>query len=123
MATDFPDLESGSEGDYVLLVQQMLRGVGFSPGTLGGVFDANTEASVRAFQQAMDLPITGTVDKAFWATIAQLPALGAATPLLERNPQNPYQRHLRSDYHPSPEPVDAPGVPSDQQGPSKDGAQ
>ena len=101
MAVKFPDLKRGTQGDAVLWLQQRLRAVGFDPGSSQGVFDGDTETAVRAFQASMDLPITGAVDAPFWSTLTQLRPEGSNTPLLERNIQNPYQRHLRSDDHSS----------------------
>jgi peptidoglycan hydrolase-like protein with peptidoglycan-binding domain len=43
-------------------VQIELRALGFNPGTVDGEFGAQTEAALRAYQQANRLPETGKLD-------------------------------------------------------------
>jgi lysozyme len=63
----FSDLiHRGDEGDAVKDIQQKLIAQGFPLGPLGadGDFGAFTEAAVRGFQRANNLPINGIVDPA-----------------------------------------------------------
>lgn len=40
-------------------IEQLLSDLSFTPGTIDGVMDAETEAAIRAFQQAAGLPDDG----------------------------------------------------------------
>jgi len=74
--------------------------VGFDSGEIDGKFGTKTEIAVRAFQSAMDLPTDGVVTEHFWSVLLSLPPAGDHTPLLYRNPLNPYQPHRVPDYVP-----------------------
>ncbi|MFB8788825.1 MAG: peptidoglycan-binding domain-containing protein [Potamolinea sp.] len=59
-------LRIGSTGTEVEKAQEQLKALGFDPGTIDGIFGANTETAVIAFQQAKGIspdgeigPITG----------------------------------------------------------------
>jgi general secretion pathway protein A len=57
-----PDvLRPGDAGKGVVWLQQALAEAGYSPGTPSGVFDANTEEAVRAFQTDRHLTADGAV--------------------------------------------------------------
>jgi peptidoglycan hydrolase-like protein with peptidoglycan-binding domain len=43
-------------------VQRQLKALGFNPGGVDGNFGSQTEAAVRAYQQAYRLPETGRLD-------------------------------------------------------------
>jgi formylglycine-generating enzyme required for sulfatase activity len=58
--------------DQILAAQSSLSSIGFDAGPANGVMTAQTEAAVRAFQEAMALPNTGAIDERL------LSALGAA---------------------------------------------
>jgi peptidoglycan hydrolase-like protein with peptidoglycan-binding domain len=45
-------------------VQRQLKGLGFDPGSTDGTFGPQTEAALRAYQQAYRLPQTGRLDAA-----------------------------------------------------------
>ncbi len=45
------------------LLELRLRDLGFDPGRLDGVIDANTRAAISAYQEDRDLPVTGYVDQ------------------------------------------------------------
>jgi peptidoglycan L-alanyl-D-glutamate endopeptidase CwlK len=49
----------GSSGPVVNALQNALAAHGFQPGSAGGIFDAATEAAVKAFQSAAGLPADG----------------------------------------------------------------
>lgn len=57
------DLEFGSEGPEVLLLQERLRERGFSPGASDGDFGDNTRSAVVAFQKSLGLKPDGIVGK------------------------------------------------------------
>jgi peptidoglycan hydrolase-like protein with peptidoglycan-binding domain len=49
-------------GDFQV-AQENLRALGFDPGPVQGVFTAETQASVRAYQAREGLPVTGLLDR------------------------------------------------------------
>jgi carboxyl-terminal processing protease len=44
--------------------QRQLKALGFDPGSTDGTFGSQTEAALRAYQQAYRLPQTGRLDAA-----------------------------------------------------------
>ncbi len=56
-------------GPDVAILQTRLRERGFYGGPVDGRFEGGTEAAVRAFQQAENLPVTGVVDVSTWMTL------------------------------------------------------
>lgn len=85
------------QGNPVYSLQTMLRQISdFDPRVLpivpDGYFGRSTHASVRSFQQAYGLPVTGDVDEATWNAIA-----------------NTHNRALRERAMPVIEPVWFPG--------------
>lgn len=52
-------LKLGDSGDAVTKLQSNLASLGFSPGTIDGIFGPNTEAAVRGFQSAYGITIDG----------------------------------------------------------------
>ncbi|MCR8629677.1 peptidoglycan-binding protein [Paenibacillus radicis (ex Xue et al. 2023)] len=52
----------GAKGPDVYTIQGMLKSLGYFPGNITGYYGAVTESSVKLFQKAYGLPITGTVD-------------------------------------------------------------
>ncbi|MEC4854191.1 MAG: peptidoglycan-binding protein, partial [Jaaginema sp. PMC 1079.18] len=67
----------GSQGDAVRVIQEQLGVAGFYNYAANGVFDANTENAVKAFQQAGGLTMDGVVGP---KTQALLPAVGGEVP-------------------------------------------
>ncbi|MBO0992191.1 S41 family peptidase [Bacillus sp. SD088] len=55
--------------ENIKFAQEMLKGLGFSPGRIDGYFDEQTEKAVRAFQSVEELPVTGEIDD---QTVAKL---------------------------------------------------
>jgi peptidoglycan hydrolase-like protein with peptidoglycan-binding domain len=51
-----------SAGD-IQVAQEHLRAFGFNPGAVQGVFTAETQAAVRAYQGRYGLPVTGLLDE------------------------------------------------------------
>ena len=48
--------------EEVKIAQEMLKGLGFTPGRTDGYFDEQTERAVRAFQSVHSMPVTGKID-------------------------------------------------------------
>jgi peptidoglycan hydrolase-like protein with peptidoglycan-binding domain len=48
----------------IRLAEAHLQGFGFDPGPVDGVFTAQTQAAVRAFQARYGLPVSGLLDRA-----------------------------------------------------------
>ena len=69
------ELKKGNVGEEIKQVQQALSDLGFED-TLGkagvdGVFGKNTEAAVKAFQEANNLEVTGMIDDATLASLKE----------------------------------------------------
>jgi len=64
-------------------VQQGLLDAGFDPKGVDEAYGGNTAAAVTAFQQARDLPVTGTVDDATWQALLKQPIPGTDVRSLE----------------------------------------
>lgn len=68
------ELRKENAGDHVKLMQTWLYGVSmFFPTVtapeLSGIFDTETENSVKSFQQLFGLPVTGRADRAVWNSL------------------------------------------------------
>lgn len=61
----------GDQGDSVLAIQQALAALGFDPGGADGVFGAQTEQAVVAFQGSVDLTADGIVGPATLQALTQ----------------------------------------------------
>lgn len=92
----------GDAGDEVRLLQQRLVAVGIDPGSVDGKFGPKMQVAVKAFQEAMNLPVSGIADENFWKALVSLPQAYEKTVLLHRNPLAPWQPHSVSDYSPEP---------------------
>ncbi len=71
------DLSIGSSGDAVLQIQEQLARIrqvytAIPALTPDGIYGQNTAASVRAFQNIFDLPVSGIVDYPTWYKISQI---------------------------------------------------
>jgi uncharacterized membrane protein YgcG len=75
LPSTWPTLGPGSKGDQVVWMQEHLAAAEPSTPTSGS-FNATTEANLKAFQAAQDLPQSGVTDAATW------PALLALTPVM-----------------------------------------
>lgn len=53
----------------IQVAERHLRDFGYDPGPVDGVFTAETQAAVRAYQRRYGLPVTGQLD---WATRREL---------------------------------------------------
>jgi carboxyl-terminal processing protease len=52
-----------TSGD-IQVAQENLRAFGFDPGPVNGIFTAETQAAVRAYQARYGLSVTGLLDRA-----------------------------------------------------------
>jgi peptidoglycan hydrolase-like protein with peptidoglycan-binding domain len=64
-----PILRSGSQGDWVYYLQQLLAQAGYDPNGLDGDFGAGTLAALQSFQQAYGLTVDGVAGPATWAAL------------------------------------------------------
>ena len=52
-----------SKGD-IQVAEEHLKGFGFDPGPVDGIFTAQTRAALRAFQARYGYPVSGMLDRA-----------------------------------------------------------
>ena len=71
-ALTLPDLQIGSTGDAVILLQAALNVRGYSCGKADGIFGAKTQSAVNAFKRDSKLETNGIVDKEMWEKVMQL---------------------------------------------------
>lgn len=64
-----PLLKKGSSDPAVRDLQEALKALGYDPGTVDGIFGAKTEAAVRKFQEAREIPVDGVVGRVTWINI------------------------------------------------------
>ena len=64
-----PVLKKGSTDPAVRDLQEALKVLGHNPGPIDGVFGEQTEAAVRAFQQASGITVDGVVGTITWRNI------------------------------------------------------
>ena len=74
----------GSKGPEVSSIQQRLQVLGNYLGPVDGIFDGGTEAAVKAFQRAANLPVDGQVGPQIWAALFQDTSI--ATPAIISEP-------------------------------------
>lgn len=55
----YPTVRRGSKSTYVLILQDALNALGYSTRTLDGIFGANTERALKAFQSSVGLTADG----------------------------------------------------------------
>ena len=67
--TTRPTLRSGSTGDAVKELQTRLNELGYSCGTLDGIFGTKTVAAVKKFQTAKGLTVDGIVGEKTWEAL------------------------------------------------------
>lgn len=81
----YPRLARGSRGNYVFVLQDALAAVGYSPGSLDGIFGAASESAVERFQAANSLPDNGVVDCATWrALVGKAVGIGRTATVLDK---------------------------------------
>ena len=66
----YPTVRRGDRSTYVLILQDALNALGYSTKTLDGIFGANTESALRAFQRSNGLTADGICGCNSWRRIA-----------------------------------------------------
>ena len=66
----YPTCRRGDRNTYVLILQDALNALGYSTGTLDGVFGARTESALKAAQRAFGLTADGICGCQSWKKIA-----------------------------------------------------
>ena len=59
-------LEPGSRGNEVTVLQRQLQMLGYYDGFIDGIYGVATQAGVKNFQEAVNLPPTGSLDRRTW---------------------------------------------------------
>ena len=67
--TTQPMLRTGSRGDAVRKLQELLNALGYDCGSVDGIFGSKTKAAVLAFQKANGLGADGIVGPLTWAKL------------------------------------------------------
>lgn len=62
-------LRKGSKGTQVKVLQFLLNEGGYNAGNIDGIFGANTQTAVQAFQKAVGLSVDGIAGKNTWAKL------------------------------------------------------
>jgi lipoprotein-anchoring transpeptidase ErfK/SrfK len=75
-ASDVPDIPD-SEARPMMQAQVVLDRQGFGPGVIDGKMGLSTENALEGFQEASGLPVTGKLDEATQARLAQWKAIPA----------------------------------------------
>ena len=74
-------LKRGMSGDVVIALKAKLKELGFDPGSADSVFDAGTDAAVRAFQTSRGLTVDGIVGDGTAAALADDGTVAPPAPL------------------------------------------
>ena len=67
----FPTVKRGSISNYVLVAQDDLNTLGYRTGGLDGIFGAQTENAVRAYQSQVGLSVDGIVGCNTWRSLQE----------------------------------------------------
>jgi peptidoglycan hydrolase-like protein with peptidoglycan-binding domain len=59
---DRPALDRILTSGDIQVAQEHLRDLGFDPGPVNGIFTAQTQAAIRAFQMRYGIPVSGLLD-------------------------------------------------------------
>ncbi len=59
--TGYVVIKKGAQGDGVVAIQEMLKGLGYNTGKIDGKFGSNTEAAIKKFQKDNGLKVDGIV--------------------------------------------------------------
>ena len=66
----YPTIRRGSRSTYVLILQDALNALGYTTGSLDGIFGARTETALKAAQRAFGLTADGICGCQSWKKIA-----------------------------------------------------
>jgi peptidoglycan hydrolase-like protein with peptidoglycan-binding domain len=80
LAATRPTLRRGSRGTAVRTLQNRLKALGYSVGTVDGIFGAKTDTAVRAFQRKKRLTADGIVGAKTWAALYATPTTTTPAP-------------------------------------------
>jgi peptidoglycan hydrolase-like protein with peptidoglycan-binding domain len=91
-------LKKGSSGPDVKAMQEILNSCGFPCGTADGIFGANTEKAVRAFQAANGLTADGIAGEQTLTTLAIVKATVQGDPVdvEEKHEGDGYTEHAEA---------------------------
>ena len=84
IATDRPVLHQGSEGAWIIYLQNALNGCGYEPLKLDGDFGQNTTKVVKIFQKDMGLDVDGVVGENTWEALDKHKKLPNYEPIFPR---------------------------------------
>lgn len=83
-----PTLSKNSTGKDVLTLQKKLYLIGYTITEFDGVYGAETEKAVSAFQKDQNLTVTGVVTNATWRVLKKVPPIsGRKLPEIKEQPQ------------------------------------
>ncbi len=74
-----PTLSKNSTGKDVLTLQKKLYLIGYTITEFDGVFGAETEKAVSAFQKDQKITVTGVVNNATWRALKKVPPIAGRT--------------------------------------------
>lgn len=63
------ELKKGSKGSQVKTIQRLLNALGYSSGSVDGIFGAKTDTAVKSFQKKKSLTVDGIVGKNTWNSL------------------------------------------------------
>lgn len=67
----YPQIQMGSRGAYVMIVQDDLNTLGYKTGGLDGIFGSNTQTAVKSYQQNKGLAVDGIVGCNTWRSLQE----------------------------------------------------
>ncbi len=91
-----PVLRINDSGDYVTILQKLLKRLGYFPGSVTGSFDKETENGVKSFQRDNGLNADGIVGPQTWNKLYEQ----ATNPIIKPIPDGPKPTIRRGDEGP-----------------------
>lgn len=67
----YPQIQMGSRGAYVMIVQDDLNTLGYKTGGLDGIFGSNTQTAVKNYQQNKGLAVDGIIGCNTWRSLQE----------------------------------------------------
>lgn len=100
-----PVLQPGSQGAWVVCLQNALNGIGYGPIVINGYFDFLTSELIKKFQQNVGLMADGRVEENTWSVLNQQPCFPGWEPywpLIDMTGNNPsYTPVAQTSYTPA----------------------